>query len=152
MQMYKNRNGNSKQRSVASTGLHTLARTHTRIPRLAHTYKFNPLSHTLVVFGYAGLDGYKRTTSTVTLEKTVRVKIIPACERVASRLSVCPRTDRQTSQTDSEKTQSVCDSHCKGQAVPHSAVNRQNTRKHTHTHTYRQTSVVYTRVCCEIPR
>ncbi len=75
-------------------------------------------------------------TSTVTLEKTVRVKIIPACEKVVCCLSICPVAERQTGrQTDSEKTVSVCESHCEGPAVPHSAVNRPNTRRHTHTHT-----------------
>jgi len=58
------------------------------------------------------------------------------------RLSCGRETDRQTvRQTDSEKTQSVCVKATeRDQLPPHSAVNRLNTRRHTHTHTRRQAS------------
>lgn len=47
---------------------------------------------------------------------------------------VCPSVLRQRDrQADSEKTVSVCESHCEGPAIPppHSAVSRLNTRRHT---------------------
>ncbi len=50
-------------------------------------------------------------TLTVTLEKTVRVKIIPACEKVACCLSVCTTAERQTGRQSDRQTvkrQSVC--------------------------------------------
>ena len=68
---------------------HTQTLTHASLDSHTHTNSTS-FSHTLILFGYAGLDGYKRTTLTVTLEKTVRVKIIPACEKVASHQSICP--------------------------------------------------------------
>lgn len=114
MQMYKNRNGNSKQSSVASVGLHTQTHTYKFTVSLLHTYAHTRSMHTnthtqtqliwLCRLRWVQTHVY---TLTVTLEKTVRVKIIPVCEKVACCLSVVPAAERQTGR-QTVKRQSVC--------------------------------------------
>ena len=66
--------------------------------------------------------------------------------KVACCLSVCPAAETQTGrQTDSEKTVSVCESHCEGTSCPEfSSEQTKHTQTHTHararTHTHRQAS------------
>lgn len=112
-----------------------------------HTYKFTLFlsdTHTRLIWlrRLKWLQTHTFTLWQSLLEKTVRVYIIPACEKVACCLSICPAADRQVDKSDRQwkDTVSVCDSHCEGRAAPHSAVNRLNTpsrtQKHTHTHTH----------------
>lgn len=147
--MYKNRNGNSKHREcslhlASHTHTHTQTDTHTQarsVMTLTHTHLQIHLFLTLARFIWLrrlkwvqthnfAFDSHFRKDSTC-------YKIIPACETTASRPSVRlswrGQTGRRARQTVRRHSQCVCDSHCEGRAVPHSAVNRRK-RKTVHTH------------------
>lgn len=107
MQMYKNRNGNSKRRRSPQSGL-----IHTYIPIHAHTNVTSLIhaqTHILTlthVFGYTGLNGYKHIYTSDTVEKTVPC-LDHSClwEGGAQPVWLPSETDRQT---EGEKTVCVC--------------------------------------------
>lgn len=118
-----------------------------------HTYKFTLFlsdTHTRLIWlrRLKWLQTHTFTLWQSLLEKTVRVYIIPACEKVACCLSICPAADRQVDKSDRrwKDTVSVCDSHWGTSRPTFSSEQTKHTltyaetHAHAHTHSRRQAS------------
>lgn len=149
MQMYKNRNGNSKQSRVAFIGFtltHTLTSTatHTYIHTLTHTHTLSPppsSSHTHIIWLRRLLWVQTHVYVSVTLEKTVHVW--------ESGLSSVHRSEGHNQlQTDRwcRYIVSVCESHGEGGVTPHSAVKSVSVHKSLLWNTKVKQSLTHTRI------